>query len=339
MSFPWTFSDGFESGTTVATTTSGLLIDFPHFTDLARSGMAPYRGAYCMRIKLAGGTTSQFMREDTAFDDLLADVTGYLRFYFYLGKDLVMANADKFSLIELESSLNTTTEIAAGIQRTSGNLEFWFNETQAAASPSTLVLGTTTTALNKWYCLELKVNIDAGGGNDGTIDAYIDDALAGTQIASLDQGAIVDGKIGVIGPDAGTSGTVLIDDVIYDENRIYANKRRFRNTNAHQTFATDHPLIGPGKVAITVTGTSDNAVAAVYDTDTVPNNLSNGVTLLRNITANESVPGHDIFEVQHGLYIVLSGTGVQAFVSVSSGGMTSDGSLITHALATKRPMP
>ena len=109
MSFPWIASSGLEAGTATnklsaaGTTTSGSLIDYPHYTELARQSMTPYRGAYCERIRLAGGTTGQFILESTAFDDLTTGVRRFLRFYFYLGKDLVMADGDKFSMFEAES--------------------------------------------------------------------------------------------------------------------------------------------------------------------------------------------------------------------------------------------
>src|SRR5512143_1353303 len=121
MSFPFITSDNFETGATGFTASSGSLIDVPHYTELARNGMAPYRGAYCGRIRLAGGTTSQFWREDTDFDDWTTGEARYVRFYVYLGKNLVMAASDKFSLFEAES-VGPATEMAVGIQRTSGNI-------------------------------------------------------------------------------------------------------------------------------------------------------------------------------------------------------------------------
>lgn len=324
MAFPWLFSDGLESGTTVATASSGTLIDFPHYTELARQGMAPYRGSYAMRVRLAGGTTSQFVREDTGYDTSAAG-TFFHRMYFYLGKDLVMADTDKFSLFEAESVLNTTTEVAFGIIRSGANINLWYAET-AAATAQTFTLGSTTTALGKWYHIEIKALVDSGVGNDGTLDAWLDDA-PGTQITALDQGAIVDAKIGVIGPDAGTSGTILIDDIIADDARIFMDRDRFRQPNSQQTFATDHPMVGPGKFSVWLTGTGTNAVLSIYDSDGVPSRLE-PITIIRNLTANEGVPSHDILEVKKGAYCVLSGTAAQAFYSIDCGGIYSDGTYV-----------
>jgi hypothetical protein len=337
MAFPFIWENNAETGLHGATASSGTLIDVPHYSTLARFGQAPYRGAYCHRIRLAGGTTSQFIREDTAFDGLTAAVASFLRWYFYLGKDFAMADTDSVSMVEAESTLNTTTEIAAGVRRNGSNLEFWYNETQAAASPGTIVLGTTSTALGRWFCAELAIVLDAGGGNDGTITGYIDDA-AGTAVTALDQAAIVDVKFGAIGPDAGTSGSILIDDIKYDDTQIFRDKERFPGINVHVTHTNDHPLIGPGRFSVGITGTGTNAVLNIYDTDGVPTNLTPIVTL-RNVSANEFIPGHDIFDVKHGAYCVMSGTAAQAFLSVDSGGVVSQGQYTIRGRATGRPHP
>jgi 3D (Asp-Asp-Asp) domain-containing protein len=338
MGYPWTFSENFELGTRGNfDATSGSLIDVPHYTELARAGMAPYKGSYCLRTRLAAGTTSQYVREDTGFD-LAATNSLFFRWYFYLGKDLTMATNDKFSLVELESTLDTTTEAAAGILYDGTNLKFWMNETQAAAAPTTFTLGTPAQVLGRWIHAEVKVVIDAGGGNDGTIDAWIDDATAGTQIASLDQAAIVDAKFGVIGPDAGTSGTVLIDQIIADDTQIYRNKERFRTVNVWTYDLQDHPIVGPGEFSVGITGTGTNAVLTIYDTDGIPTNLT-PLAILRNTVANEFIPGHDIFRVDHGAYITLTGTNAQAFVSVTKGGMTSDASYVNRGLKQGRVSP
>ena len=335
MAHPFIASYGFETGANPMTAASGSLIDYPHYTLLANSKETPYRGAYCFRIKLAGGTTSQFLREDTAFDDLDNGVTRWLRWYFFLAKDFAMADSDKFSMFEAESTLNTTTEAAAGILRDGSNINFWYNETTAAASPSTITLGTTTTALGKWFHAELKIVLSSGG--TGTIDGYINDVV-GTQITTLTQSDIVDAKFGAIGPDAGTSGTLLIDDIIYDDGQIYRDRVRYRQPNAQIIHASDHPIIGPGKFAIAVTGTGTDAVLSLYDTDGVPTRLE-PFAVIRNVSANEFVPGHDIFEVSYGLYTVMSGTGPQAFVSLDCGGVWSDGTVINRGLKQGAPRP
>lgn len=337
MAFPWTFSENFDLATRGNfDATSGTLIDFPHFSELARAGMAPYRGAYCLRVRPAAGTTSQFVREDTGFD-LAATNTLFFRWMFYLGRDLVMATNDKFSFVELESTLDTTTEAAAGILWDGTNYKFWMNETQAAASPSTVTLGTPAQVLGRWIHAEIKVLIDSGVGNDGTIDGWIDD-VAMTQVTALDQAAIVDAKFGVIGPDAGTSGTILIDQIIADDTQVFRPKERFGVTNYYVYDAQDHPIIGPGEFEIALTGTGTNAVATLYDTNGVPTNLA-PIDVLRNTVANETIPGVKRYRVNHGLYLTLSGTGAQAFIQVHKARIMSNASLIRWGQSQGRPTP
>lgn len=336
MALSWIKSENFEASVTNFTSTSGALIDVAHYSALASAGMVPWRGAYGGRIRLAGGTTSQYFEDTAAFDDLTSGVVRFLRFYFYLGKDLVMADTNKFSLLELESTVGTVTEVACGIDRSGNNIRFWFSETAAAAA-STFVLGTITTALGRWYHAELRIDLDAPAAGDGTIDAWIDDAVAGAQIASLVQAAIVDGRWGVIGPDAGTSGTILLDDFIYDDTRIYRDRKQYRDMNAHITAVSDHPIVGPGKFAAAITDTGALGSLTLYDSDGVPNRLE-PLAVIRNVSASEFTPGHDIFEVHKGLYTVLAPTTVgQAFISITSAKQLSDATMINAGLKNGGP--
>jgi hypothetical protein len=344
MARPFLFTDGFETGAHGMTASSGTLIDYPHFTELARQGMTPYRGSYCLRVRLAGGTTSQFAREDTAFDDLdNAGAARFVRFYFYLGKDLVMANSDKFSLIEIESVAATTTETAAGVLRNGANLEFWFNETQAAAGATTKVLGPFAPGfgccLGKWYHVELKMLYAAG---TGTLDGWLDDSPL-TQITTLTTADAVDAAFGVIGPDAGTSGTVLIDDIVYDDLQIFRDKERFPATNRLVYHASDHPIIGPACFSAAFTSTGTDAVLRMYDTDGIPTNLDGIVGApFSPISAKEVVFSQDILEVKYGLYTVITGTATdnkELSLSIEKGGIPSEGGMVAYGAATKTPLP
>jgi len=346
MAFPYLFSENFELGTFGqfnAESDTDNIIDIAHYTELARFGLAPYRGAYCARIRAGSGTNSAFYREDEGFD-AAASARLTVRFYFYLDADFTMADGDKFSLYEAESTLNTTTEIAAGLDRSGTDLRVWFAETQAAATVRTRVLGDITAAyrsgrspLGQWHHLEIDATIDAGGGNDGTLDGWVDDTSIGAQITGLDQAAIVDAKIGIIGKEAGTTGTILIDQVIADNGRIFMDRERFpRNRWVHAP--QDHPIIGPGRFSAAVTGTGTNAVLSLYDADWAPDRLE-PIAVIRNLTANEFVPGHDVFEVSRGLYCTLTGTDVQAFFSIDRGGFTSPAALIAHAERARKPRP
>lgn len=330
------------------TASSGTLIDYPHFSKLANSGLAPYRGAYCLRVQLNGGVTDQYCREDTLFDDWTAGPTDrWLRFYFYLSKDFNMADADLFSMFEAESTLNTTTRVACGILRNGANLYYWANNLRGSVVPATdgINMGTlaagTNCALGKWWCAEVAGHL--AGGAAGTIDFYLN-GTAGTQVAGLTQTAIVDAKIGVLGPMAGTSGTVLIDDFIYDDTgRIYPDATRYRILNVVQRQASDHIVLGPGRLSCAVqgTGAAGNATLYLYDTDAVPGttNTPTPFLFMTNTVAQEFIPGHDIFEFEKGCYSVMGGTAAQAYFSISRGGLVSDASVIAYGLRTGRPRP
>jgi len=340
MAYPWLFTENFEGGSVANTlfnseTDTAAILDIAHYSELARYGQAPYKGAYALRVRANGGTTAAYLFETDGFDTAAAG-TIFIRFYFYLGKDFQMADTDKFSMFEAESVANTTTDFACGLDRSGSNIRFWMGET-AAATASTLVLGTTTSVLNKWYCVELKALVDSGVGNDGTLDGWIDGTPL-TQITTLDQGAIVDAKLGFIGPDAGTKGTILYDNIIADDARIYPEAQRFNHANRQITNPHNHPMVGPGKFSFALTGTSTDATAVIYDSDGIPDEQT-AVVLVRNVSANELVPAQDTLEVQHGAYITLAGTQPQAFLSVECGGMLSSASYVNRGGKTKVPQP
>jgi hypothetical protein len=337
-----TFAENFELGTFGvfdAETDTGSLLDFPHYTELARFGQAPYRGAYCMRLRLAGATDA-YVQENSAYD-LAAAAVHFTAGYFYIGKNFVMADTDKFAMFNLESVADTTVIVACGLDRSGADIRLWFAATNSS-SAQTVVLGSTTTALGKWYHVELRIDVDAGGGNDGTIDGYLNGVAFGSQITALDQGAGVDAKWGAITVDAGTSGTILFDQIqltIASGTQIYPYRERYTTQNRWSgKFAQDHVLIGPGEFSAAVTGSSTDAVLTLFDTDGVPNGLE-PLVVLRPVSATEFTPGHDVFTVNHGLYYTLSGTNAQAFFSITKGCNMSDGSLISYGQRKAKVSP
>lgn len=344
MAFPFLFTEAFDSGGRGlfdAETDTDSILDFPHYSALARFGMAPYRGAYCLRVRNGTGTNDAFVREDAGFDTA-QNVTIVFRWRFFLGRDFTMADTNKFSMVELESVLNTTTEVAAGLDRSGDNIRFWYAETAAATAQVftlgniTAPYGTPNSPLGRWYHGELSCLIDGAGGA-GTIDAWIDDGAAGNQITTLTQAAIVDAKFGIIGKEAGTTGSFLIDQIVADDTRIFMDRQRYVD-NVWVHAAEDFPIIGPGCFSAAVTGTGTNAVLSLYDADGVPNNLM-PIAVLRNTVANELIPGHDEFEVKHGLYVTLTGTAPQGFISIRRGGLRSQAAMVTRGQMTGRPMP
>lgn len=332
-----TFAENFELGTLGAfdaETDTGALLDFPHYTELARFGMTPYRGAYCMRLRLAGATDA-YVQENSAYD-LAAAAVHFTGGYFYLGKNFTMADTDKFAMFNLEDVADTTVIAACGLDRSGTDIRLWFANTNSSTA-QTVVLGSTTTALGKWYHVELRLDIDAGGGNDGTIDGYLNGVAFGSQITALNQGAGVDAKWGAITVDAGTSGTLLIDQiqlsiaVASGGTQIYPYLQRYTTQNRWGgKFAQDHALIGPWEVSAAITASGTDGVLTLYDTDRVPNGLE-PLGVVRNVSANEFTPGHDVFKGNNGLYYTITGTNAQAFFSITRAINMSDGALINYA--------
>lgn len=308
MAFPWLSNSGFETGANPYDSESDddSILDYPHFSTLARWGFAPYRGAYCMRVLLNGGTTDAYIQEDDDYDTS-ASGTIFVRWYFYLGRDFAMADGDQFTMATLQST-GPTSEVTAGINRNGSNIRFWFGET---TNTRNLILGTTaapgnpSSALGRWYHAEMQAVIDAGGGNDGTLDAWINDVTAGTQITGLDQGAIIQARFGVIGPDAGTRGTLLIDEIRADDARIYSYKERF--PTAFTVTGSEHVFVGPGYIdSATLLTTGASNIMRLWDTDVANTDDTQGFLAELDLSAHTALEGPLYFD--RGCYVQLSGT-------------------------------
>ena len=242
MAFPFISEVGFEAGTLGSfdsETDTDSKLDFPHYSALARvPGLAmPYRGAYCMRVDLAGGTNDAYVQEDDDWD-MAANETQHWRFMLWVDPAITMANTNEFIVWQLQSS-GPVTEAAVVINFTTANgLRIGIGETGGSQ-----FLPLTT---GVWHAVEINAHLDAGGGDDGTLDLTLDGASA-TQVASLDQGAIVQGRLGAMGIDAGTTkGVLLFDEVVSDDAQIYQPAERF--PHQMQLTASGHAFVGPGTV-------------------------------------------------------------------------------------------
>lgn len=310
MAAPWIFEEGFELGTNGdMDNDSGALIDFPHYSVLARWGMAPYAGAYCMRVLLAGATADQYTEETGSFD-FAASANRFVRWYFYLGRDFTMADADKFAIFNLESVAGTTVEAACGLIRSGANIQIWVAETNASPT-QTVTIGTLAapgnpnSCLGKWQHVEMNIVLDSGVGNDGTIDAWWNDVAIGSQITALDQDATVDARFGAFGLDAGTNGTILFDQIVLDDARIYSNRERFPT---QKTFTkSGHFFVGPGTIdAAALLSTTSGNIMRLYDTDTANVLDAQGFVVECDLAALPSFEGPATF--QRGCYVELTGT-------------------------------
>lgn len=331
MAFPWLSETGFEDGTRghfdVETDTETRL-DFPHYSALARvPGVAmPWRGAYCMRVALANdGTPADAYLQETGSWDTSGSGTIFFRFMLWVSSDIVMADADEFAIFQLWSGA-TTVEGGVYINYTTANgLRIGIGDASASQ-----FLGLTT---NAWHCLELKYLVDSGP-NDGTLDAWLDGG-AFTQVASLDQGAITSGVIGVIGQDAGTSaGTILFDDVIADDARLGPVVDRFKQSI--YLTQSGHAFVGPGEVTgiSLVAGAATDNTITIYDTDTgyttdTSNVVYTGGAAVASTTVDLLL--NEKIRVKRGAYVVLAGTNPRASLRFNNPHSLSEGGMRTYA--------
>lgn len=325
MAFPWLFEENFELGTLGdfdAESDSATRLDFPSYKELARyPGVAmPWRGAYCMRV-LLNSTTDAYVQETGSFDTS-ASGTIYARFMIWVGSDITMAASDLVSVFSLWSATNTV-EGTVMIRNNAGVLEWALNETHTATAASTMQLVT-----DKWTCVEVGATIDSGGGDDGTLDCWID-GVAMTQLTGLDQGAITSAVFGAMSQDAGTTaGTLLFDAIVADDARVYPPAERY--TTEMLLTQSGHVFVGGGEIdnVTLLSGAGTDCVLDVYDTDEadVTDHYNRRARLL-NTANNEVVDSAGMpITVKRGCFIQLAGTNPQAIVKIKHAvGIHGDG--------------
>ena len=331
MAFEFIVETGFEDGTldtfsSETDTTSKL--DFPHYSELAAiPGLpGPYRGAFCMRVDLAVGTTNAFVTDITNWDSLTAGVRRHTSFKLFVSSDITMANNDEFAILQL---IETGAAIEVGIFinfTTANGLRIGIGETGA-----TQFLPLTT---NVWHHVNLNTLIDDGGGNNGTIDLSLDGGAA-TQVAGvLDQNAITSGRIGVVDQDASTTaGVLLFDEFIIDDGEIFPTTFRFPVTQL--LTVSGHAFVGPGRIEdiSLMAGGATNNVLSIFDTDRGnTNDASKIVAELKGVTTNsELVRFHDgDIQVQRGCFVSMTGTNPRALIKIKyAPAYGSDGAIRT----------
>jgi hypothetical protein len=119
MAFPWLFEENFELGTKGdfdSETDTDNRLDFAGPADLAGDGLgvAPYRGAYVIRVNMSKSNTDAYV-EDAAFGVSLG-TTRWLRHYLMLSDDFTMSDGDVVNIFGVYSS-GPTFEMGVGIMR------------------------------------------------------------------------------------------------------------------------------------------------------------------------------------------------------------------------------
>ncbi len=341
IAFPYDHHVNFESGTRGSfdgETDTNSKLDFPHYSELARfpGHGAPFSGAYCMRVDLSGGTADAFVNENASWDFALNASTSF-RFYLWVSDTIAMADADEFIVWALRSAAAYEAVVAINFTTANG-LRIGVGKTAAAQ-----FLPLTT---NQWHLIDMSLEIDAGGGNDGSI-AWRLDGVAGTTVSSLNQLATTTGRLGAMDIDAGTTaGVLLFDDIATDSERIFGILPQDRFSTDVLMVADGHAFVGPGCIDNLTLNASETADCAVriYDTD-VAN--SDGIENVKLILRNTGTTGGEIVDpagvpitVKRGAYVTLAGTadalGPWARVKIGrAAAYGSDGAIRSYGLRRK----
>ncbi len=331
MSFPYIFHSNFEAGTAAewdSETDTETQLDFPHYTELARypwPTALPSEGAYCARWVLAGGTADAILTE--ADIDIAANTERWFAFDLWFSPTFTGTANDTVHLLELVST-GPVIEAVMGFR------------VVAATNVINLGIGElaptsfSAEAIERgvWYTVELKVDLDNAGSNDGTIDMYVTrrgepfaGSVAATQVGSLDQAAVTDGMLGVQNHLATTTGVILIDRFIMDDTRVYPQQELYEETLL--LTKTGHAFVGPGTIeSITLlSGNGTDCVVSVYDSDKAETNDASLKWHVANTAANEIVEtGVREVNLTRGAYVTLTGTTPRALISTKNVKCMSD---------------
>lgn len=322
MSFPYVFEANNETGTLTdewdSETDTANQLDAPHYTELARfpwSTCVPYRGAYCMRAVLSGGTADAYVQEGDI--DVAADTTRWFRFAIWFSPNFTGTTDDTVNVLELQQS-GGTVEATIGFRYV--NSDDAINIGIGETAPTSWADWNIERGV--WYTVEIKVHLDDGASNDGTIDLYLTrdgtsatETVAATQVGSLDQGAVAEGIFGIQDHLATTTGTILFDEFTMDDARLYP---RSRFPKAINFTKSGHAFVGPGSIesAALLTDESSN-VMEVWDTDTANTNEQDGYVFYLDIFNQTSWSG--ALDFHHGCYVKLSGTDPRGQVIIIEG--------------------
>lgn len=326
MAFPWIFEANFALGDNSewdSQTDIESQVDFPHFSTLARSPgtAAPFSGAHCMRASLIGGTAEAFVTEGDI--DIAANVNRFVKFDVWFSPDFTGSANDTCHLFEIRST-GPAIEGTFGFRvvATTGAINFGVGD----ATPT--VFAAENIERGKWYTVELDIDLDNAGANDGTIDLFVTKenspftTTAVASVASLDQAAVIQGILGIRNQLATTTGTILFDNFRFDDARIFPERRRF--SEQALLTKTGHAFVGPGKLESIslLSGAATDNVVSVFDTDIGSTSIAgNIVAELKNTANNQVVIADDIPQMVRGCFVQMSGTNPRALVNIERNAM------------------
>ena len=326
MAFPFIFESNFEQGDASewdSETDTAAQLDFAHYSDLSRfpwPTAAPFRGAYCMRATLSGGTADAFVTEGDL--NIAAAANRFFRFMIWISPDFTGTADDTLNIFEAQNTSNVV-EAAFGLRVVASTNVINFGIGEVAPTS----FGIEAIERGKWYTIELDITLDDGGSNDGTVNLFVtpEDApsttvVHATAVATLDQGAVTHGVLGVQGHLATTTGVMLMDQFVMDDARIFPISDRFKEVLLMTT--SGHAFVGRGEVdnITLLSGAGTDCVVSAFDTDIARvTDATNAKLELKNTANNEVVdPAGVPVEMTRGAYIQLSGTNPRALVKMKN---------------------
>ena len=312
MAFPWITHKNFEAGTNAEwdseQDTDGI-IDFPHYSELALSPWstaAPYWGAYCARIVPAGGTNDATLTE--ADINIANTVASHFHFNLWFSTDFDATADDTFVLLELqETGSSPVVSLGARYVASTDVINIGVGSAASSATPSTFA--SLDMLRNTWYTIEMSVTIQTGGS--GTVDVFITQAgdaaqtTADIALTSQTHAVITDGVFGLQDHLDSTTGTILLDNFIQDDARVYPTPRY----PLHPVLTkSGHAFVGPGHLDIAGLLTDEaNNIMRLWDTDTADTNATQTFVVELDIHGTFTSFAGPI-KFQNGCYVELSGT-------------------------------
>ncbi len=332
MAFPFIFESNFEVGANTewdSESDTGSLLDFPHYSTLAKINRlpAPFRGAYCMRV-VCGDTNDHTLIEGDI--DIADTASGFIRFNLYVSPDFTGTADDTFNIFEFQQAAGTIeTSLSLRITAATNLLEIGIGDG---------VVGTSFVTFERGRWTAIEVGMLCSTSDVGTLTLWIDGASR-IALTTLDQAAGVGrGVLGTQDTLSTTTGTLLFDQFIFDDLRVYPISQRFPESVLLTKSA--HVFVGTGNVlnATLLSGSGTDSVLQVFDTDVASVLDASNVKLeLKNVAVNDPVdPAGVPIQVVRGCYVQLSGTVPRAMVNVGSAqGYWSDGRIKQHGAKRK----
>lgn len=323
MAWPFTYEENVEegdSGQFDLEVDTGSQLDIVHFSELARFGLTPDFGAYCIRLQPTA--TSDAVLIETGGLDITDGSTLYVRYTILFAEDLAATVQDTIHTLDMWNGTNAT--FASGfIIATDGTITFAHGSTTPSQSG-----GSPEAERGVWYTVEHQMNVATAGA--WTIDTWITkegdaapptDTPTLTQVSGSNNTAVVQGQYGQKNALTTTSGTYLLGTIVSDTARIWPVIDRW--TEQFTVTQSGHAFVGPGTIENISLMSGDTAAdneVKVWDTDEANTNDDSNVVLhLKNTAVNEVVdPSGTPVKVERGCYVELLENGSTVLSSDSS---------------------